>query len=273
LQLIYPEDRDAWYQKVNDSLLTGKSFTIIYRIIRPDGEIRYIEGRGEAILNDAQEVIQLYGTAMDITERKQAEIALRESEEKFRAIFDRGIQFVSLLQPDGTILEINQTALNFAETTRESAICKPFWETKWWTISEATQSELQLAIAAAAAGTFMRYEVNVIGKNNQIVTIDFSLRPIFNQQGEVTLLISEGRDISDRKALEQKLALREALLNAFFYSAPVGLCITDEEFRYIKINQQLAEINGLPASEHIGKTFPQVLPGIASSLVPLYQQV
>ncbi|MFB2876276.1 PAS domain S-box protein [Floridanema aerugineum] len=273
LQLIYPEDRDAWYQKVNDSLLTGKSYTIINRIIRPDGEIRYIEGRGEAILNDAQEVIQLYGTAMDITERKQAEIALRESEEKFRAIFDRGIQFVSLLQPDGTILEINQTALNFAETTRESAICKPFWETKWWTISEATQSELQLAIAAAAAGAFMRYEVNVIGKNNQIVTIDFSLRPIFNQQGEVTLLISEGRDISDRKALEQKLALREALLNAFFYSAPVGLCITDEEFRYIKINQQLAEINGLPASEHIGKTFPQVLPGIASSLVPLYQQV
>ncbi|MFB2893214.1 PAS domain S-box protein [Aerosakkonemataceae cyanobacterium BLCC-F50] len=273
LQLIYPEDRDAWYQMVNHSLQSGKSFTIIYRIIRPDGEIRYIEGRGEAIVNDAQEVIQLYGTAMDITERKQAEIALRESEEKFRAIFDRGIQFVSLLQPDGTILEINQTALNFAEITRESAICKPFWETKWWTISEATQSELQLAIAAAAAGAFMRYEVNVIGKNNQIVTIDFSLRPIFNQQGEVTLLISEGRDISDRKVLEQKLALREALLNAFFSSAPVGLCITDEEFRYIKINQQLAEINGLPASEHIGKNFYQVLPEIAPSLVPLCQQV
>ncbi|WP_193981825.1 PAS domain S-box protein [[Phormidium] sp. LEGE 05292] len=272
-QLIYPEDCDVWYQIVTDSLQTGKSYTQIYRIIRPDSEIRYIEGRGEAIFNDAQEVIQLYGTAMDVTERKQAEIALRESEEKFRAIFNQAIQFIGLLQPDGMILEINQTALDFAGIAREDVIDKLFWETKWWTISPETQSELKLAIAAAAAGALMRYEVDVIGKDNQTVTIDFSLRPICNQQGEVTLLIAEGRDISDRKTLEQKLAFREALLNAFFYSAPVGLCIVDEELRYVKINQQLAEINGLPTSEHIGKNFYQILPEVAPSLVPLFQQV
>ncbi|HEY9296242.1 MAG TPA: response regulator, partial [Phormidium sp.] len=78
---------------------------------------------------------------------------------------------------------------------------------------------------------------------------------------------------SDRKDLEQKLALREALLNAFFYSAPVGLSIVDEQFRYVKINQQLAEINGLSVSEHIGKTFNEILPEIASNIVPLYQQI
>lgn len=272
-QLIYPEDGDDWYQIVNDSLQTGNSYTQIFRIIHPNGEIRYIESRGEAILNDEQKVIKLYGTAMDITERKQAEIALRKSEEKFRAIFNQAIQFIGLLQPDGIILEINQTALDFAGISREEAIGKPFWQTKWWTISSETQTELNLAIAAAAAGAFMRYEVDVIGKDNQTVTIDFSLRPISNPQGQVTLLIAEGRDISDRKVLEHKLALREALLNDFFYSAPVGLCIIDEELRYIKINQQLAELNGLPVSEHIGKNLYQVLPEIASSLVPLYQQV
>lgn len=272
-QFICPEDCHLWYQLVLDSLQTGKSYTQIYRIIRPDGEMRYIEGRGEAILNDAHQVIRLYGTAMDVTERKQAELALRESEEKFRAIFNQAIQFVGLLQPDGVTLEINQTALNFAGITREEVIGKPFWETKWWTISPETQSELKLAIAAAAAGAFMRYEIDVIGKNNQTVTIDFSLRPICNQQGQVTLLISEGRDISDRKALEQKLALREALLNDFFSAAPVGLSIIDEEFRYVKINQQLAEINGLSVSEHIGKTLYEVLPEIAPNLVSLYQQI
>ncbi|MFB2838295.1 response regulator [Floridanema evergladense] len=208
-----------------------------------------------------------------LLETKQAEIALRESEEKFRVIFNQAIQFISLLQPDGTILEINQTALDFVGSTREKVIGKPLWETKCWTISPETQSELKLAIAAAAAGALMRYEVNVIGTNNQITTIDFSLHPICNQQGQVTLLISEGRDISDRKALEKKLALREALLNAFFSSAPVGLSIVDEELRYVKINQQLAEINGLPASEHIGKPFNQILPEISSTLIPLYQQV
>ena len=272
-QLIYPEDRELWYQLVNDTIQTGKPYTQIFRTTRSNGEIRYIEGRGEAILNDAQQVVKLYGTAMDITERKQAELALRESEEKFRAIFNQAIQFIGLLQPDGMILEINQTALNFAGVTREEAIGKPFWETKWWSISPETQSELELAIAAASAGAFMRYEVDVIGQDNQIVTIDFSLRPISNPQGQVTLLIAEGRDISDRKALEQKLAFREALLNAFFSSAPVGLSIVDEGLRYLKINQQLAEINGLPVSEHIGKTFQEILPEIASNLGSLYQQV
>ncbi|MFB2939177.1 PAS domain S-box protein [Aerosakkonemataceae cyanobacterium BLCC-F154] len=272
-KLIHPEDCEAWYQTVSDSLQTGKTYTQIFRIIRSDGEIRYIEGRGETILNEANQVIELYGTAMDITERKQVELALRESEEKFRAIFNQAIQFVGLLQPDGKILEVNQTALDFAGVTREEVLDRLFWETKWWTISPETQSELKLAIAAAAAGAFMRYEVDVIGKDNQIVTIDFSLRPICNQQGQVTLLIPEGRDISDRKILEQQLAFREALLNVFFSSAPVGLSIVDEELRYVKINQQLAELNGLPASEHIGKTFQQILPEIASSLVPLYQQI
>jgi two-component system sensor histidine kinase/response regulator len=80
-------------------------------------------------------------------------------------------------------------------------------------------------------------------------------------------------DISDRKDLEQKLALREALLNAFFSAAPVGLSIVNEKLQYVKINQQLAEINGLSTLEHLGKPLPEILPKIASTLVPLYQQV
>ncbi|BDI15538.1 hypothetical protein ANSO36C_13400 [Nostoc cf. commune SO-36] len=52
-------------------------------------------------------------------------------------------------------------------------INRPFWETHWWTISSQTQAELKQAIALAAQGEFVRYEVDVLGANNRVITIDF----------------------------------------------------------------------------------------------------
>ncbi|MFH7027731.1 MAG: PAS domain S-box protein [Heteroscytonema crispum UTEX LB 1556] len=140
--------------------------------------------------------------------RQQAEEALQESERRFRAIFNQTFQFIGLLQPDGTLLEINQTALNFGGLNYADVIGQPFWDTWWWRISEATQNRLKSAIAKAASGQFIRYEVDVWGVENIVTTIDFSLKPVFDETGKVVLLISEGRDITDRK--EAEAALRKA---------------------------------------------------------------
>lgn len=208
-----------------------------------------------------------------LIERKQAELALQKSEQRFRAIFNSMFQFIGLLQPDGTVLEVNQTALAFVGSEHEDAIGRPFWEVLWWTKSPETQHQLQDAIARAAKGEFVRYEVDIVGSNSLAIAIDFSLKPVFDDTGEVILLIPEGRDISDRKALERELALREARLNAFFKCAPVGLAITDNQLRFVQINEPLALINGKSVQDHIGKTLREVVPQLAPTLEPLYQQV
>ncbi len=151
----------------------------------------------------------------DITERKQAEQAQRESDRRFQAIFDQTFQFVGLLKPDGTLLEANQTILNFGGVEFADIVNRPFWEAHWWTISAATQAHLQEAIAQAATGEFVRYEVEVLGAGETVATIDFSLKPLRDETGAVSLLLSEGRDISDRQRIEQieaSLAAKEVLL-------------------------------------------------------------
>ncbi|WP_017652796.1 PAS domain S-box protein [Fortiea contorta] len=81
------------------------------------------------------------------------------------------------------------------------------------------------------------------------------------------------KDINERKTLERELALREASLNAFFSGAPVGMSILDQQLRVVQINELLAEINGLPQQEHLGKTLHEIIPDVASRVAPLYHQV
>jgi PAS domain S-box-containing protein len=170
------------------------------------------------------------GISTDITERKGMEEALRESERRFRAIFNSSFQFVGLLKPDGTLLEANQTALDFAGLNQSEVVGRPFWELRWWTISSAIQNRLKAAIAKAASGEFVRYEVEVRGAGDTVTTVDFSLKPVKNEQGNVVLLISEARDISDRKRAE------EALRNAY---DELELRVTERTKELAKANDEL----------------------------------
>jgi PAS domain S-box-containing protein len=171
-------------------------------IVNPDSEVTWISVTAAPI------PLEDYGVAIayvDITERKRVEAALRESERRFRAIFDQTFQFVGLLKPDGTLLEANQTALDFGGFSLCDIVGRPFWEARWWTLSQETQTGLQSAITQAAGGEFVRYEVDVLGALEQVATIDFSLKPVRDETGQVVLLIPEGRDITDRKQAEEAL--------------------------------------------------------------------
>ncbi|MEI6842139.1 MAG: PAS domain S-box protein, partial [Methanomicrobiales archaeon] len=76
-------------------------------------------------------------------DRKCVEDALRESEYKFHAIFDSTFEFMALLRPDGNILEVNETALQFGGFALSNVIHKPFWEARWWTLSPEIKAQLK----------------------------------------------------------------------------------------------------------------------------------
>ena len=129
----------------------------------------------------------------------------RGDEARFRGIFNSTFQFMGLLRPDGTVLEINQTALSFAGLSPGDVLGKPFWETRWWGLSDEIRDQLKEAIGRAAAGEFVRYEVEVLGEGANRALIDFSLKAVTDGQGRVVLLVAEGRDISDLKAAQARL--------------------------------------------------------------------
>ena len=81
LQLIHPDDRSLLQSLVERAIADGTPYSIDYRVVLSDGSMRYHEGRGEVEQNDLKQVIRLFGTAKDITDRKLAEIALAQAKE------------------------------------------------------------------------------------------------------------------------------------------------------------------------------------------------
>lgn len=166
---------------------------------------------------------EVVAVVREVTKARRAEKALRESEHRFRAIFNSMFQFIGLMRPDGTLIEANETALKFAGISLEEAVDRPFWETRWWQVSEATREELKRAIERAASGDFVRYEVDVLGAGGHVATIDFSIKPVFDERGEVVLLIPEGRDMTEQKDSERALKHSQQLLAGITNSARDGI--------------------------------------------------
>jgi sigma-B regulation protein RsbU (phosphoserine phosphatase) len=115
---------------------------------------------------------------------------------------------MGLLNPDGTVVDINPTAYSFINAMDAEVIGTPFWQTPWWTHSPEQQQFLRHAIIEAAQGEFVRFEATHMTSDGKLRYVDFSIKPVKNDDGNVVLLLPEGRDISDRKRAEE--ALREA---------------------------------------------------------------
>ncbi|MEH2064356.1 MAG: PAS domain S-box protein [Nostoc sp.] len=144
-------------------------------------------------------------------------------------------------------------------------------------VSLVTEPVFLRSLQAAKVGLKASFGVPILAGNQVLAVLVFFKRSSVLIDQRLLLLVSavaaQLGGLIERKTLEQELAIREARLNAFFSSAPVGMTIIDTQLRYVQINQLLAEINGLPQQDHIGKTIHEILPHIVPLVEPIYQQV
>lgn len=239
-QFYHPEDRDFINAALQTAQETFKPFDFCHRIIRADGKERILHVRGEVELY-GQDLV-MFGTVQDITEARKLEQKLNQSERRFRGIFNSTFQFIGMLDPQGTLLEVNQAALDFGGLKEADVLDKPFWECYWWTISPATQTWLRQAIATAASGTFVRRDVHVIGANGQHVPIDFNLKPILDGDGTVVSLIAEGRDITNQVQAQKALQESEKRYRTLIETMAEGVILVDAHGSIQTINPRASEI-------------------------------
>lgn len=129
---------------------------------------------------------------------------LAENERKLRGILDQTFQFMGLLTPDGKLIDANKASLDFVGARKSSVLNRYFWETPWWNHSTQLQKQLREAVEKAADGYTVRFEaIHVMPDGNQR-WVDFSLKPLRDDDGKVIFLIPEGYDITEHKQAVQK---------------------------------------------------------------------
>jgi two-component system sensor kinase FixL len=169
-----------------------------------DGRVIQMECSATAVPDENGDFTTFLIVQRDVTERKHAENALAISEQRFRTIFNSSYQFIGMLDTDGILLEANQTALDLGRLKQEDVIGRPFWDTYWWRYSTAVQDRLKAAIGDASQGKEVGYEEDVLDGNGKVRTINFTLKPVLDQQGKTVLIIPEGRDITGIKRAEEE---------------------------------------------------------------------
>ncbi len=210
--LIHADDRTAVADTIADHI-AGRTDAIAveYRIQGRDGW-HWIIDRGRIVERDELDrPSRLLGTVSDVSARKEADDLLATSERRFRAAFDSGFQFESLLDLDCNLLEANHTLLEFAGIDLDAVRGMPFWDTPWWMETPETMARLRSACDEARAGQTVQYQDRLRGAGDRLAFIDFSLKPILDAEGRVVQLLAEGRDITERKKAEDSVREMDAL--------------------------------------------------------------
>ncbi len=253
LSFYAPEDRPVLEQAVARAAKDGEPWDLQLRFITAKGKHLWVRAIGKAERQNGK-VVKLSGTFQDITERRQVEEALRESEVRWRSLTETSPDHILLLDTDLKILFANFASPGL---TVDDLIGTPLYT---W-VDEARQPEIKAILEDVLrtgvparyetvydipAGGRLHYESHVVAR-----TPGGSNRPIG--------LTVSARDITERKQAEEALARQEAELRATIYSIGDAVIATDTEGRVLRMNPVAETLTGWTESEAAGRLLREIL--------------
>ena len=206
------------------------------------------------------------------TERKRAEAALRESEAKLTMAFASMTEAIFIADASGRLTDFNDAFVRYHrfknrdECSRTIADCSTYLEAYF--ADETPAPPGQWAMARALRGeTASNVEYRLCRKETgETWWGSYSFAPIQDKDGGLAGAVVTARDITERKELEKDKAEALRLLDTLLTHAPVGFVFLDRDLRFVRINERLAEINGLTIAAHLGKTVSEILPSLEATL-------
>src|SRR5271165_4039582 len=205
LQQIHRDDLDKFwqaFQKLIDEKVDSEGE---YRIVLPDGTVKYVHAIRHPVLNANGELVEIVGTTVDITERKRAEEELRESETRFRTFVDHAVDAFFVLDLEHrTIIDLNRAACDSVGYTRQELIGK----TQLGFHLDSERAEMEAATERAAAGETVFERHWHRRKDGSLFPVEVHTSLV--SYGGRRFLLKVARDISDRVQAEvQRERLRQ----------------------------------------------------------------
>jgi PAS domain S-box-containing protein len=244
-EIIHPQDRPRVARSIADAAQSG--YDEEYRIVRDNGTVRWIRDRGFPVRDEAGNFFRLAGIAQDVTDRKLAEEALRESEERFRSIFEHAGAGMATVGPDGRFLQVNAAMCRYLGYTEADLRGRCIADVTH--PDDLAQSLQRLEEARSGAQQSIEFIKRYVRKDGRVVwgrvtsvwLYDPARRPMYG----VTLI----EDITEQRLAEDALRRSEERFRSIFQHAGAGMGTLGPDGRFIEVNAALCRFLGYAESE------------------------
>ena len=258
LEAIHEDDRQALKERFLAAVDSKDVYKGSGRLWHAASQAyRHFEVRGVPVLESGA-IKEWVGIVVDVHERVASERAALENQLRMRAALNQSVGFIGVLDPEGVLVEVNDTPLEMAGIQRSDAIGKLFWQTPWWAGHPDDQEKLRQDFTAALTGPPVRSQTPYYLSDGTERISDRCLTATKGPDGEVALVLAEGMDVTERVVAERNIRLLakagellsttlvEAEMLRNFSQAILGefahLCILDRLLEALVREQQPAQV-------------------------------
>lgn len=251
LKAIHPEDRarvSATYAKwlTSDE---NVGVDLEYRIIRPDGTMRWIHDRGALIKDGPGKAFRASGIAEDVTERKEIEQKLRTSEEHWKQVFENNPTMYFLIDAAGTVVSVNPFGAEQLGYRVDELVGRPVLSV--FHLDDRERAQQNVASCLKEIGKAHSWELRKVRKDGTIIWVRETARAVAGMdQAPIVLIACE--DITQAKVAGEELRYRTQQLASITDNMMSMLQLLDPEGRVIFVNPATERISGYRGDELVG---------------------
>jgi PAS domain S-box-containing protein len=252
---LHPDDLEHTEQAWEKAVAEKSSYEVEYRMRRHDGVYRNFMARGVPVLEKDGKIREWVGTCIDITERKKAEVALKDSEEKFRNLAEKSPNMIFINQK-GRVVYANRKAEDSMGYTREE-LCSPAFNFLDL-IAEESKESVKSAFSKHTRGDDVApCEYKLITKEGR--TIDAIINSkLMKYDGEPAIL-GVATDITDRKKAEGMTLASQQNFKALFMGNPEAAAHLAPDFHILDVNPRFEELFGYSLAEAKGRHINDII--------------
>ena len=208
LNAVHPDDRQFVQEHMDAAVHDHAEYSIDHRIVLPDGEVRYVHEQGEVAYGANGRPVRMVGTVIDITKRKRAEEALRQSQEQYRTLIQTMSEGLAVQDEHGLLTYVNDRFCELVGYSREELI----GQSPMMFMDQDNRAIFKEQMTTRPEGVYRQYEITLTTRDGQETFAFVSPRSLFDADGRYIGSIAVVTDISARVAAANQARQRQAEL-------------------------------------------------------------
>ncbi len=254
MRMVHPDDRQR-VRAVVDDCIEGRTqdFFAEYRVVRQDGKVRWLEARGRLYRSEAGEPLRMAGLTTDVTDQKLAELALAQSEERYRSVISGLAEGVMLIAPDGQCLTANESAERILGLTRDELMGRKLRDPAWHTVyADGTPFPASDYPAARTLETGHPCREVLMGVrrpgSDGLRWITMNTKALVHAgEARPHAVVVSFTDVTDRMAAESAQRESEERYRTLVEHAPEAIVVLDPASgHFVDVNENAIRLFGLP---------------------------